>query len=190
MPVKRKGERWGSWSRLRDVSLDLDSPLRSTSLQCQLGSSASQETQPLNDVWLPVRTKNVLLNENVNKRMERWLGSQGPTWVLDVPRTFCSHVTIRPSAVPDFWLRSWSGSQGSAPLRELPERRVRGIPTEPKVLGAALSWPRLGSHAKPGALAPRQHYSDWRGEHWACSESREPSVRKEELPGGVGEAAH
>lgn len=102
MPAKRKGERRDSWSRLPAVSLDLDSPLRSTSLQCQLGSPASQETQPLNDARLPVRTKNVLLNENVNKRMERWLGSHDPTWVLDVPRTFCPHVTMRPSAVSDF----------------------------------------------------------------------------------------
>lgn len=86
MPEKRKGEQRGSWSRLPAVSLDLDSfPLRSTSLQCQLRSSASQETQPLNDAWPPVRTKNVLLNEYDNKRMERWLGSYGRTWVLDVP---------------------------------------------------------------------------------------------------------
>lgn len=74
MPVKRKGKQRGNWSRLPAVSLDLDSPLRSTSPQCQLGSSASPETQPLNVAWLPVRTKNIVLNEYVNKRLERWLG--------------------------------------------------------------------------------------------------------------------
>eukprot|EP00072_Mus_musculus_P074225 XP_017175988.1 PREDICTED: cuticle collagen 2-like [Mus musculus] len=78
-----------------------------------------------------------------------------------------------------------AGRPGSAPLQAPPEPRVRGIPTEPGVLGVALSWPRLGSHAKPGARAPGQHFSEWRGEHWACSEPWEPSVRKEEPPEGL-----
>lgn len=82
-------------------------------------------------------------------------------------------------------LKSGSRSQGSAPRRVLPERRVRGIPTEPGVPGAALPWPRLGSHTKPGATSRWQHLSDRQGKHWACSETGEPSVRKEKPPKGL-----